>query len=330
MTMGPPQAEEALREASRSEPIGRSISPIACSRSRTRSGPRARSRWRSRRKAPISSSAGARRSIRRPGRCRPRWPRSSVGRTSRTWRPSSARRHAPAHAPDGLRRGGVRGRPLPLVVSVGRPPAQATSGRRRRPDRGLAGDRPRRRGLRVRQALRTDRIADARARRPRLAARACRDQRRERRRGGREDPRAARGAGAGATELGEARSHRRGAGHELRLLERLRARRRPAAAGLARADRPEPSARGEARRARRRTADRPRARRAPPARRRCTAQRWSTLADDPALAEYHPELWAAGPPQVLARPLAARPPRPGDRPRAATTARARRANWSSA
>ena len=98
---------------------------------------------------------------------------------------------------------------LPVVLSVGLPPEQAPSGDRQRPDRGLAGDRSRRRPPAERQALRPDRIADTRTRRPRRSSRACRDPSHERRGGGREGAGAARRARPRAAELGEARPHRR-------------------------------------------------------------------------------------------------------------------------
>ena len=60
--------------------------------------------------------------------------------------------------------------PLPVVVSVGRPPSGIHVGRSPGADPGLAGDRPRRRPAAERQALRADRLADACPGRPRRAS----------------------------------------------------------------------------------------------------------------------------------------------------------------
>ena len=97
---------------------------------------------------------------------------------------------------------------LPVVVSVGASTGAGAERRSERPDRRLAGDRSGRRPPAGRQALRPDRVADTRARRPRRSARACRDPSRERRRGGGQGAGAARRARPRATELGEAGPHR--------------------------------------------------------------------------------------------------------------------------
>ena len=214
-----------------------------------------------RRSRPVRAQ-GAR--LRRPGRCRRQvaaflgWPHVTNVAARR-----ALRRHAPAHAADGLRRGGVRGARCRSSSPSAFRPEQATE--RRSPNGPIE----------VWQA--TDLVDDLQPNDKRfgqtgsptrvLAVRDARPERAGIRAASAEEAAAkvrgaARGARARATELGEARPHRRGARCELRLLERLRARRRPAAASLARADRQEPRAGGKARRAGGRAPDRPRARRA--------------------------------------------------------------------
>ena len=85
-----------------------------------------------------------------------------------------------------------------------------------------------------------------------------------RRRGARCDRGAAGGAPAPESLLGQARPHRREAGGPVRLVDAGRARQRPADPPLARAARAEPRAGGQARRPQRRACPRPRARRGDP------------------------------------------------------------------
>ena len=81
MTMGPPQAEEALREclalgANRAIHLSDRVFALADTLGTSRTLALALAK-----EAPTSSSAGASPSTPRHGRCRPRWPRSSAGRT---------------------------------------------------------------------------------------------------------------------------------------------------------------------------------------------------------------------------------------------------------
>ena len=307
MTMGPPQAEEALREAlalgaERAIHLSDRVFAVADTLGTSRTLAMAIGR-----KAPTSSCAGARRSTRRRGRCRRRSPRSSAGRT----RPASRRVE---RSGDGLRLTRetdfgeeVYEADLPLVVSVGLPPGGSDQRRRRRPDRGLAGDRSRRRGLRVRQALRPDRIADPRAGRPRLRGPSVPGSApRAQRRRPRESASCSRSARPRQPSWEKPDAHRRRAGQRAttagasassstagtrRVSLELIARSRELAGKLGgRAvallighELDERGARGGA----------------------DTEPRSCALADDPALAEYHPELWTA----VLRRVLVDHLPR---------------------
>ena len=146
--------------------------------------------------------------------------------------------------------------PLPLVVSIGREPDEPTTG----DPQGA---------IEVWQA--SDLVDDLRPNDKRFGQTgsptrvlAVRDSRPERAGiqaaspdgSGDADPRAPRRARTGGAQLGEAGPHRRRAWRELRLLERRRARRRAAPPSLAGADRPQPRPRRQARRARGRAAHR--------------------------------------------------------------------------
>ena len=211
MTMGPPQAKEALGEclALGAHRLRAALRPHVRARRRTRSGPRERSHWRSRRRAPTSCSAGARRSTR--DLAVPPEVAASLGwpqLTAATALEASDGRLRVTRQTD--RGEDVYELELPAVVSIA-----ATAARARR-----AADGPVRCGRRKtsrptsRRTWRFGRgVADAGARRPRRHARA---------RGmseparsttpGHGDPSAPRGANAGAGAVGEARAHRRAQG----------------------------------------------------------------------------------------------------------------------
>ena len=138
---------------------------------------------------------------------------------------------------------------LPVVVSVGLPPSRRPTVTRMA--RSRSGGRPT-------SSVRSSSTTSASARqghrqecsRSATRGRSAPGSAPRRRRGGGEGAGPAGRASTRDAELGEAGPHRRGAGREVRLLECLRARGRPTEARLARVDRPQPRAGREARGAR--------------------------------------------------------------------------------